>query len=63
MPPPSLTQLPLPSLLDDIPPRIQPAPEPRVQPQAMWRTVDPGEQTRIRLLWVRVMKEVSDEHR
>jgi hypothetical protein len=63
MPPPSLTQLPLPLLLDDIPLRIGPPPKPSVQPKVVWQTIDQGEQARIRLIWLRVMEEVSDEHR
>jgi len=54
-------QLPLP--LETLPaplPLYRPD-TPRIHPQEMWRTVGPDVQTRIRLLWLRVMEEVIDE--
>ncbi len=59
--PPTQLQLPLDIL--QIPPPIQPLSEPSVRPEDVWKSVDQTDRGRIRAIWVRVMRETSDEQR
>jgi hypothetical protein len=56
------TQLPLP--LDPVPSEPYPLAlnTPIIQPTQVWNTVDQRTQTRIRLIWIRILTEVTDGH-
>lgn len=53
-------QLPLPLETLPAPPPLQQPDMPSINPQEVWRTISPDAQTRIQLIWMRVMEEVTD---
>ncbi len=55
-----LTQLPLPLDVSDTSPRLASAAA-SLEPDSVWETIPEADRIRVRMVWLRVMGEVTDE--